>query len=41
MEWDWKRAEKRLEIEREKIELDKQQVAIKWELEKAKTFGEI
>ena len=35
MDWDRKRAEKKLEIEREKIELEKQQAAIKWELEKA------
>ena len=41
MEWDWKRAEKKLEIKREKIELEKQEAAIKWELEKAKTFGGI
>ena len=30
-----------MKIEREKIELEKQQVAIKWDLEKAKTFGDI
>ena len=30
-----------MEIEREKIELKKQQAAIKWELEKANTFGDI
>lgn len=35
------RAEERLQIEREKIELKKQEAAIKWELEKAKTFEEI
>ncbi|KAE8769979.1 hypothetical protein D1007_58349 [Hordeum vulgare] len=38
---DWTRAERGLEIEREKIELEKQEAGIKWELEKAKTFGEI
>ncbi|KAE8775598.1 hypothetical protein D1007_51863 [Hordeum vulgare] len=31
MEWDRTRAERRLEIEREKIELEKQEAAIKWE----------
>jgi hypothetical protein len=41
MEWDRQRAEKKLEIEREKIELEKQEAAIKWKLEKAKTFGEM
>ncbi|KAE8785569.1 hypothetical protein D1007_40735 [Hordeum vulgare] len=35
------RVERRLEIDREKIELGKQEAAIKWELEKVKTFGEI
>lgn len=35
------RAEERLQIERDKIELKKQEAAIKWELEKAKTFEEI
>ena len=41
MDGDRKRVEKKLEIEREKIELEKQQSAIKWELKKAKTFGDI
>ncbi|KAE8817973.1 hypothetical protein D1007_04331 [Hordeum vulgare] len=41
MEWDQMRAEKRLEIEREKIELEKEDAVIKWELEKAKPFGVI
>nr|XP_020194376.1 chromatin-remodeling ATPase INO80-like [Aegilops tauschii subsp. strangulata] len=41
MEWDRKRVEKKLEIERGKIELQKKQAAIKWELDKAKTFGDI
>lgn len=40
MEWDRIRAEKRLEIEREKIESEMQKAVIKWELEKAMTFGE-
>ncbi|KAE8804714.1 hypothetical protein D1007_19271 [Hordeum vulgare] len=40
IERDQMRAERRLEIEREKIELEKQDAAIKWELQKAKTFGE-
>ncbi|KAE8799658.1 hypothetical protein D1007_24904 [Hordeum vulgare] len=34
------RAERRLRIERKKIELEKQEAAIKWELQKAKTFEE-
>ena len=33
--------EKKLELEREKIELEKQEAMIKWKLEKAKTFGDI
>ena len=41
MKWDRKRAEKKLEIGRGKIELEKQQEVIKWELVKAKTFGDI
>nr|XP_020180899.1 keratin, type I cytoskeletal 10-like [Aegilops tauschii subsp. strangulata] len=41
MDWDRKRMEKKLEIEREKIKLEKHEVAIKWELEKTKTFAEI
>ena len=41
MTWDRKRAEKKLEIEREKIGLEKQEATVKWEREKAKTFGEI
>ncbi|KAE8808684.1 putative oxidoreductase [Hordeum vulgare] len=39
--WDQKRVERRLEIEKEKINLEKKEAAIKWELQKAKTFGEI
>ncbi|KAE8803373.1 hypothetical protein D1007_20722 [Hordeum vulgare] len=35
------RAQRRLEIKRENIDLEKQEVAIKWELEKANAFGEI
>ncbi|KAE8775427.1 hypothetical protein D1007_52042 [Hordeum vulgare] len=41
MEWDRTRTEKRLKIERENIDLEKQEAATKWKLEKAKTFREI
>lgn len=41
MDWDRKGMEKKLEIEREKIKLEKHEVAIKWELEKTTTFGKI
>ncbi|KAE8770816.1 hypothetical protein D1007_57377 [Hordeum vulgare] len=40
MEWDRTKAERRLQIEREKIELEKQEAAIKWKFQKAKTFGD-
>ncbi|KAE8795102.1 hypothetical protein D1007_30044 [Hordeum vulgare] len=38
---DRTRVERRLEIEREKTELEKQEAAIKWELQKVNTFEEI
>ncbi|KAE8814036.1 putative oxidoreductase [Hordeum vulgare] len=41
MDWDQMRVGRRLEIEKEKIELEKQDATIKWELKKANTFGEI
>lgn len=39
MDWDWEMASKKLQIQRNKIELEKKEAAMKWELEKAKTFG--
>lgn len=39
--WDRERVINKMQIKKEKINLERRETSIKWELEKAQTFGEI